>query len=410
MNHSMNHQANWTPPLSERVRNLKPSPTLAIDAKAKALKAQGADIINLSVGEPDFDTPDHIKEAAIQAIKNGFTKYTAVGGIPELKKAIIEKMKRDYGLTYSTDAVMVSTGGKLALYNCIQAIIDSGDEVILPVPYWVSYPPMVELAGGVVRYLQTEPSNGFTIEPAAIAELLTSRTKAIILNSPSNPTGSVYSSESLKDIAEMAVKHGFYIISDDIYDAIRFDGKGCENAASLFPEAKDHTLVINGVSKAYAMTGWRIGYLAGPEAVVKAATKIQSQNTSNPTSIAQKAAAAAMAGPQDCVRDMLKAFAERKDYLMQELPSIPNLTCVEPKGAFYVFPDFSAYYGKKTPNGAEIDGSLAMADYLLDEARIAAVPGIAFGDDRFIRFSYATSLNTLKESIKRLKKALETLS
>jgi aspartate aminotransferase len=411
MHSSMNNQANWQPPLSERVRNLKPSPTLAIDAKAKALKAQGADIINLSVGEPDFDTPDHIKEAAIKAIKDGFTKYTAVGGIPDLKKAIIEKMERDYGLTYSENAVMVSTGGKLALYNCMQAIIDPGDEVILPVPYWVSYPPMVELAGGVVRYLQTEPSNGFAIEPAAIAELLTSRTKAIILNSPSNPTGSVYSSENLKDIAELAVKHGFYIISDDIYDAIRFDGKGCENAASLFPEAKDRTLVINGVSKTYAMTGWRIGYLAGPEAVVKAATKIQSQNTSNPTSIAQKAAAAAIAGPQDCVRNMLKAFAERKDYLMQELPSIPALSCVEPKGAFYVFPDFSAYYGKKTPNnGREIDGSLAMADYLLDEARIAAVPGIAFGDDRFIRFSYAASLDTLKEGVKRLKKALAALS
>lgn len=406
----MTNQTNWTPPLSERVRNLKPSPTLAIDAKAKALKAQGADIINLSVGEPDFDTPEHIKEAAIKAIKDGFTKYTAVGGIPELKKAVIEKMQRDYGLTYSADAVMVSTGGKLALYNCIQAIIDPGDEVILPVPYWVSYPPMVELAGGVVRYLQTEASTGFAIEPAAIAELLTSRTKAIILNSPSNPTGSVYSSENLKDIAEMAVKHGFYIISDDIYDAIRFDGKGCENAASLFPEAKDHTLVINGVSKTYAMTGWRIGYLAGPEAVVKAATKIQSQNTSNPTSIAQKAAAAAIAGPQDCVRNMLKAFEERKNYLMQELPSIPHLSCVEPKGAFYVFPDFSAYYGKKTPNGKVIEGSLDMADYLLDEAKIAAVPGIAFGDDRFVRFSYATSMENLKEGMKRLKTALSACS
>ncbi|MEZ0328775.1 MAG: pyridoxal phosphate-dependent aminotransferase [Dissulfuribacterales bacterium] len=406
----MTNQTNWTPPLSERVRNLKPSPTLAIDAKAKALKAQGADIINLSVGEPDFDTPEHIKEAAIKAIKDGFTKYTAVGGIPELKKAVIEKMQRDYGLTYSPDAIMVSTGGKLALYNCMQAIIDPGDEVILPVPYWVSYPPMVELAGGVVRYLQTDPSNGFAIEPAAIAELLTSRTKAIILNSPSNPTGSVYSSKNLRDIAEMATKHGFYIISDDIYDAIRFDGKGCENAASLFPEAKDHTLVINGVSKTYAMTGWRIGYLAGPEAVVKAATKIQSQNTSNPTSIAQKAAAAAIAGPQDCVRNMLNAFAERKNYLMKELPTIPGLSCVEPKGAFYVFPDFSAYYGKKTPNGKEIDGSLAMADYLLDEAKIAAVPGIAFGDDRFVRFSYATSMENLKQGMKRLKMALSACS
>lgn len=403
-------QQDWTPLLSERVRNLKPSPTLAIDAKAKALKAQGADIINLSVGEPDFDTPDHIKEAAIQAIRDGFTKYTAVGGIPELKKAIIQKMERDYGLSYSPDAIMVSTGGKLALYNCMQAIIDPGDEVILPVPYWVSYPPMVELAGGVVRYLQTEASNGFAIEPAAIAELLTSRTKAIILNSPSNPTGSIYSSENLKEIAELAVKHGFYIISDDIYDAIRFDGKGCENAASLFPEAKDHTLVINGVSKTYAMTGWRIGYLAGPEAVVKAATKIQSQNTSNPTSIAQKAALAAISGPQDCVREMVKAFGTRRDYLMQELPQIPGLSCVEPMGAFYVFPDFSAYYGKRASNGKEIDGSLAMADYLLDEARIAAVPGIAFGDDRFIRFSYAAGLDTLKEGMKRLKHALSALT
>ena len=397
-----------TPPLAERVRNLKPSPTLAIDAKAKALKAQGADIINLSVGEPDFDTPEHIKDAAIKAIRDGFTKYTAVGGIVELKNAIIDKLQRDYDLVYRPEEVMVSTGGKQVLYNIAQAILDPGDEVILPVPYWVSYPAIVELAGGVVKYLPSDPRKSFALDVSAIGSMITSRTKAIILNSPSNPTGAVYDSYDLMAVAELAMERNFMIITDDIYDSIRFDGKGPENVASLLPEAKGHTLVVNGVSKTYAMTGWRIGYLTGPEAIVKAATKIQSQSTSNPNSIAQKAAFAALTGPQDCVQKMTVAFKERRDFVMTRLKAMPGVECVEPNGAFYVFPDLSFYYDVEV-RGRKIDGSLALADYLLDEARLAAVPGIAFGDDCFIRFSYAADIKTLKEGMDRLETALYVL-
>ncbi|MGQ9500162.1 MAG: pyridoxal phosphate-dependent aminotransferase [Dissulfurimicrobium sp.] len=396
------------PPLAKRVRNLKPSSTLAIDAKAKALKANGADIINLSVGEPDFDTPEHIKEAAIKAVRDGFTKYTAVGGIMELKQAIIERLQRDYGLVYRPEEVMVSTGGKQVLYNIAQAIFDPGDEVILPVPYWVSYPAIVELAGGVVRYVSSDPKKGFALEVDAISAMITDRTKAIILNSPSNPTGAVYRSDDLRAVAELAVQRNIMIITDDIYDMIRFDGKGPENVASLMPEAKANTLIVNGVSKTYAMTGWRIGYMAGPEAVVKAATKIQSQSTSNPNSIAQKAAVAALTGPQDCVRKMCAAFKERKDFVMGRLNAMPGVNCVEPGGAFYVFPDLSFCYGARVQEKT-IEGSLDLADYLLDEAKLAVIPGIAFGDDRFVRFSYAVDMETLKEGMDRLEMALSAL-
>jgi len=399
----------WTFPLSERVRNLKPSPTLAIDTKAKTLKAKGVDIINLSAGEPDFDTPEHIKEAAIKAIRDGFTKYTPVGGIPELKEAIAAKFEQDYKLTYRPEQIMVSTGGKQVLYNVAQAILDPGDEVIIPVPYWVSYPAIVELAEGTVRFLPSDPDKDFALDLAALGSILTSKTRAIILNSPSNPTGAVYSREDLMAVAALAVEHNFVIITDDIYDQIRFDNKGPENIASLVPEAQDHVIVVNGVSKTYAMTGWRIGYLAGPEAVVKAATKIQSQSTSNPNSIAQKAVLAALTGPQDEVLKMKKAFLERKNYIMKRLEAIPGISCVKPKGAFYVFPDLSSYYGKKA-FGKEINNSLEMADYLLEESRIAGVPGIAFGDDRFMRFSYATDLSIIQEGMDRLRVALNNLN
>ena len=398
----------WTFPLAERVRNLKPSPTLAIDTKAKTLKAQGVDIVNLSAGEPDFDTPEHIKEAAIKAIKDGFTKYTPVGGIPELKEAIAAKFEQDYKLIYRPEQIMVSTGGKQVLYNVAQAVLDPGDEVIIPVPYWVSYPAIVELAGGNVKFLPGNPDNDFAPDFAVLGSLITSRTRAMILNSPSNPTGAVYSRDDLKTVAELAVEHDFVIITDDIYDRIRFDDKGPENIASVLPEAQDHVVVVNGVSKTYAMTGWRIGYLAGPEAVVKAATKIQSQSTSNPNSIAQKAALAALTGPQDGVMRMKEAFFERKNYIMERLGAIPGISCVEPKGAFYVFPDLSFYYGKEA-SGKEINNSLDMADYLLENARIAGVPGVAFGDDRFMRFSYATDLDIIREGMDRLEAALGEL-
>ncbi len=399
----------WSTPLAERVINLKPSPTLAVDAKAKALKAQGADIINLSAGEPDFDTPGHIKDAAIVAIKEGFTKYTPVAGIVELRQAIIDKLKRDYSTEYGLDEVVVSTGGKQGLYNCFQAILDPGHEVIIPVPYWVSYPAMVELAGGRPIFLQCEAETNFDIDLDRLSSLVTDKTRALIINSPSNPTGSVYSRQTLEALAKMAVEKGFYIITDDIYDEIRFDGQGPENPVSVFPDAREHVIIANGVSKTYAMTGWRIGYLAGPQPVIKAATKIQSQSTSNPNSIAQKAAHAALSGPQDCVKEMVRAFKERRDFIVERLNKISGIKCNTPQGAFYVFPDVSSFFGRSAGD-FEIKGSLELADYLLEKAKVACVPGIAFGDDRFIRFSYATSKEQIEEGLNRLEEALAGLS
>jgi len=401
---------NFDQPLSQRVMTLKPSPTLSINAKAKALKAKGVDVVNLSAGEPDFNTPDHIKEAAKEAIDSDFTRYTPVGGIPELKRAICQRLERDYGLSYQEEEVMASTGGKQVLYNVAQAILNPGDEVIIPTPYWVSYPPIVELAGGRPVILPTDPARDFQIDLDLLKGLVTERTKAIILNSPSNPTGTVYSEDCLKEIADLALKKGIYIITDDIYDVIRFDGKDPYNCASLVPEARDHVLVANGVSKAYAMTGWRIGYLAGPAPIVKACTKIQSQSTSNPTSIAQKAAVAALNGPQESIETMREAFKKRRDFIVEDLMTIQGIRCPMPKGSFYCFPDVSAFFGRKRPGGEEIRGSLDLADYLLEDAKIACVPGIAFGDDRCLRFSFATDLDTLRLGLERIKDALGKLS
>ena len=398
------------PSLSKRVQSLKPSPTLATDAKAKALKAQGVDIVNLSAGEPDFDTPAHIKEAAKEAIDQGFTRYTPVGGILELKEAIAAMLKNDYGLEYETGQIMVSTGGKQVLYNLAQAILDPGDEVIIPAPYWVSYPPIVELAGGVPVILETDPANDFSISLERLSGLIGPKTKAIILNSPSNPTGAVYDRETVRRVGELACEKGIYIITDDIYDKIRFDGESPYNCASLVEAAKDLCLIVNGVSKTYAMTGWRIGYLAGPESVVKACTKIQSQSTSNPNSIAQKAALAALTGPQDCIQEMKKAFQERARAFVDGLLEIDGIKCPRPSGAFYCFPDMSAFFGRKTPQGKAIQGSLDLCDYLLDEAKVASIPGIAFGDDRCIRFSFATDMATLNEGLKRIRSALNKLA
>ncbi len=398
----------WNHPLSRRVTHLKPSPTLATDAKAKAMKAQGIDILNFSIGEPDFDTPDHVKEAAARAIRDGFTKYTAVGGILELRQAIADKLSADYGIGLRPEEIMVSTGGKQALYNAVQAIVDPGDEVIIPVPYWVSYPPIVELAGGVPRYLPCEARSGYGLDHDALRAIITPKTRALILNSPSNPTGAVLSRGDLEAVGNLALRHGFYVITDDIYDAIRFDGGRPENVASVLPEARDHVLIINGVSKTYAMTGWRIGYLAGPEKVVKAASKIQGQSTSNPNSIAQKAALAAYRGPQDCVVAMREAFRKRRDYILERLGRIPGVSCVEPQGAFYVFPDFSAYFDKEFA-GKGLGDSVGMSDFLLEQARLAVVPGIAFGDDGCIRFSYATDISVIEKGMDRLDEAISSL-
>lgn len=395
--------------LAERVKKIKPSPTLAMDAKAKALKAQGLDIVNFGVGEPDFDTPEHVKEAAIKAIRDGFTKYTPVGGIDELKGAVIEKLKRDNGLEYSKDEVIVSCGAKHSLYNIAQALYGVGDEVIIPSPYWVSYPDQVLLNDATPVFVKTYEEDNFMLRPEALESKITKKTKAIILNSPSNPTGLTYNKKTLEAIAEIALKHDIYIISDEIYEKLVYDGTEFISIASLSKEIKDKTIVINGLSKSHAMTGWRIGYAAGPRDIIKAMTNIQSQSTSNPTSIAQKAAVAALTGPQDFISVMHSEFDRRRKFLVEGLNSIDGISCLKPTGAFYAFPNVSKLYGKKAGT-RQIKSSLDMAMYLLEDANVALVHGKAFGDDNYIRISYATSMENIKKGLDRIKEALSRLA
>ena len=395
--------------LAERVKKIKPSPTLAMDAKAKALKAQGLDIVNFGVGEPDFDTPEHVKEAAIKAIKDGFTKYTPVGGIDELKEAIVEKFKKDNNLEYSKDEIIVSCGAKHSLYNIAQALYGPGDEVIIPSPYWVSYPDQVLLNDATPVFVKTYEEDSFMLRPDALESKITKKTKAIILNSPSNPTGLTYDKKTLEAIAEIALKHNIYIVSDEIYEKLVYDGTEFISIASLSKEIKDKTIVINGLSKSHAMTGWRIGYAAGPKDIIKAMTNIQSQSTSNPTSIAQKAAVAALTGPQDFISVMHAEFDKRRKFLVEGLNSIDGVKCLKPTGAFYAFPNVSKLYGRKT-DSRQINSSLDMAMYLLEDANVALVHGEAFGDDNYIRISYATSMENIKKGLERIKEAVARLS
>jgi len=388
---------------------IKPSPTLAVNAKAKALKASGADILNFSVGEPDFPTPDHVCGAGKEAIDAGFTRYTAVPGIPELREAIAQRFKADKGWQYAPEEIQVSCGGKHGLYNMAQALFGPGDEVIIPTPYWVSYPPIVELAGAKPILLPLLEEDGFDINPERLAALISDRTKGIILNSPSNPTGGIFSEASLSEVARMAITHDMVVISDDIYDTIVYEEGELPHILNVDERMKERTLVLNGVSKSFAMTGWRIGYTAGPKHVIAAMNKIQSQSTSNASSISQMAALAAVQGPQDFPAKMKEAFVERLDIIMERLDAIPEVTCVRPKGAFYVFPNMRAYYGK-SDGSKVIGGSVEMSDYLLDAAMIASVPGAAFGADEFVRFSFATSLEIIEEGMARLAKALSKLS
>lgn len=394
--------------LARRIGQIKPSPTLAIDTKCKAMIAGGVDIVNFGIGEPDFETPDNIKEAAIKAIRDGFTRYTAVGGIPPLIEAIIKKFQRDNGLEYRPTEVAVSCGGKHSLYNLFQVLFESGDEVIVPAPYWVSYPPMLLLADAIPVILDTTEADGFKITPASLRAVITPRTKGLILNSPSNPTGMVYTQAELEALAEVILEHKLFVISDDIYEQILFDGQKFSNLAMLDPQLKAQTFVLNGVSKTYAMTGWRIGYMAGPESAVKAVVKLQSQSTSNPTSIAQMAALEAINGPQDAVTAMVKEFAWRRNDILARLGQLPGVTCVKPGGAFYVFPNFSAHYDKLKP-AADQPASDALAEYLLTEAHVAAVPGSGFGEDNCIRFSYATSRERIATGLDRIAQALSKL-
>jgi aspartate aminotransferase len=395
--------------LSHRAKSLKPSPTLAINAKAKAMQAQGIQVISFGAGEPDFDTPQNIKEAAKKALDEGFTKYTPVGGIDDLKDAIINKFKKDSHLTYKRSEILVSCGGKHSFYNLAQAIFDQGDEVIIPAPYWVSYPPMVALAGGTPVIVETTEKNEFKITPEGLNKALTPRTKALIINSPSNPTGSAYSKKELERIAEIAISKSFFVISDEIYEKIVYDGFQFTSIASLSDEIKKKTIIVHGVAKTYAMTGWRIGYTAGSEEVISAMNNIQSQSTSNPTSIAQKASVEALAGPQDEVKKMVSAFAERRNYIVDRLNKMPGVSCYKPAGAFYVFPNFSSYYGKSY-QGKKIENSTRLADFFLDVARVAVVPGVEFGADPFERLSYATSMEDIKEGTNRIEEALKKLS
>jgi aspartate aminotransferase len=394
--------------ISDRAKRIKPSPTLAIDTKAKEMQAKGLDIINLGVGEPDFDTPEHIKESAIRALKEGFTKYTPVGGIDELKEAIIEKLEKDNGIKYKKENILVSCGAKHSLYNIAQSIFNPGDEVIIPAPYWVSYPDQVLLNDAVPVIVETFEEDDFMLRPEELKKRITSRSKAIILNSPSNPTGFIYDEKTLQEIAEIALSHGLYIISDEIYEKLIYDGHKHLSIALLGEEVKERTIIVNGLSKAYAMTGWRIGYAAGPTEIIKAMTNIQSQSTSNPTSIAQKAAVTALQGPQDCVEKMRSEFEKRRNYLVEELNKIPAISCKMPKGAFYVFLNIKEILSKKV-GSFEINTSIDLSFYLLEKAQVAVIPGSAFGAEGYIRISYATSMKNLTKGIERIKKAIEEI-
>lgn len=388
--------------LSARALGIAPSPTLAIDARAKEMAARGADIVNFGVGEPDFDTPAHIREAACRAIAEGQTRYTPVGGTAALKQAIVRKFKRENDLEYSPAEIVVSVGAKHSLYNAIQVLCQEGDEVILPVPYWVSYLEQIKLAGALPRLVQTRMEDGFKLTPAALREAIGPRTRLLILNSPSNPTGAVYDRDELAALAEIVLQTpDLYVIADEIYEKLVFDGHKHVSLASLGPEIKARTVVVNGVSKAYAMTGWRIGYAAAPREVAAAMTALQSHSTSNPTSIAQAAAAAALEGPQEPVQEMVREFARRREYILDRLAGIPGLSCPRPGGAFYVFPSVQGLLGRSF-RGRTLNNATDLAAVLLEAAGVAVVPGVAFGDDTFIRLSYATSLERLREGLDRI--------
>jgi aspartate aminotransferase len=391
--------------LADRAKQISPSPTLSIDAKAKKLMAGGADVVNFGVGEPDFDTPDHIKAAAIDAINRGMTKYTAVAGTDQIREAIIKKFKDDNGLDYQLGQIVVSAGAKHSLYNAFQVLCQEGDEVLLPAPYWVSYLEQIKLAGGTPIIVQTKASNGFKLTPGELESAITPRTRIILINSPSNPTGAVYTRSELEALGEILVRSNIAIISDEIYEKLIYDGLEHVSIAALSPELKELTVVINGVSKSYAMTGWRIGYAAAPGPVAKAMADLQSHSTSNPTSIAQAASVAALNGTQEPLREMVQEFNRRRDHMLERVNGIPGLSCGCPGGAFYLFPDMS-YYINRSYNGKRIEGASDLAAILLDEANVALVPGIAFGDDNCFRLSYATSMEKINEGLNRIEHLL----
>lgn len=388
--------------LAERVSNITPSSTLAITAKAKELKEQGHDVIGLGAGEPDFNTPDHIIDAAYQAMKEGQTKYTAAAGIPALRQAICNKLLSDNQLSYQPNQIVVCTGAKHALYNIFQVLLNPGDEVIVPTPYWVSYPEQVKLASGIPVHVEGKEEQDFKVSPAQIEQAITEKTKAIIINSPSNPTGSIYDRAELEAIAEVCVKHDLFIISDEIYEKLIYGEAEHVSIASFSKEVYDRTFVVNGMSKPYSMTGWRIGYAAGPVKYIKVITDLSSHSTSNPTSISQYAALAALEGTQEPLEMMKKEFKKRRDIILPLLRELPGVTCLEPKGAFYLFPNVSKAIEKSPYSSAE-----EWAEALLEEEKVAIIPGSGFGAPDNIRISYATSLDVLEEGMRRIKRFLQ---
>ena len=394
--------------LSKRAESLKPSATLAITAKEKALKAQGLDIAGFGAGEPDFDTPDHIKQAAIKAINDNFTRYTPVAGIDPLKDAVAEKFRRDNGLDYKREEIIISCGGKHSLYNLFQAIFQEGDEVIIPSPYWVSYPPMVELAGATPVIVETDEKEDFQLTAGMLRRYINKNTKGIVLNYPSNPVGSVFNRDNLEQIGKLAVENDIYIISDEIYEKLVFEGYDHVSIASMDPSFKERTIICHGVAKTYAMTGWRIGFAAGPANIIKAMGNIQSQSTSNPTSISQMAAVAALNGPQESIATMVQEFKKRRDYLVSEMRSIEGVTCYSPRGAFYVFPNFNAVIGRKYKHRT-VDNSAIWAEMLLEGFHTAVVPGIEFGKEGYLRLSFATSMEVIQKGVERIKRAVASL-
>ena len=392
--------------ISNNLKRIKPSPTIAVTTKAREMRASGKDVIGLGAGEPDFDTPDNVKEAAIEAIKKGDTKYTAVDGTPDLKKAIVEKFKRENNLNYTTDQITVGTGGKQVIYNTFMATLNKGDEVIIPAPFWVSYPDMVLLAGGTPKIIKCEEKDGFKLSAKKLEKAISKKTKWLILNSPSNPTGAGYTKKEIEDLSKVLLKHKkIFILSDDIYEHIRYEGFNFFTIAQI-SKLKERTLTMNGVSKSYAMTGWRIGYAAGPKEIINAIRKIQSQSTSNPSSISQAAAVEALNGQQDFIKERAEAFKERRDFVVNSLNSIKGISCLNPNGAFYVFPSCKGLLNKKT----KLKTDTEFVQKLLEKSMVAVVQGSAFGLDGYFRISYATSMENLKKAITRIKDFCDSLN
>jgi aspartate/methionine/tyrosine aminotransferase len=394
---------------SDRIKNLNVSPTMNIAAKALMMKRENIDVIDLSVGEPDFATPDHIKEAAIKAIRENKTKYTLNKGLIELREAIARKLKRDNGLNYSIDQIIVSSGAKQSILNSVLSLVNRNDEVLVPVPYWVSYPEIVKLAEGRTVFVPTRQENAFKLTPELLKEYINPATKLLILCNPSNPTGTLYTMEDLQGLSDIVLNEDITVIADEIYEKLVYDNRDFVSVAAINAEMKDKTVIVNGVSKSYAMTGWRIGYAAGPLEIINGADKIQSHSTSNASTISQFASIEALSGPQDEIERMRVKFQERRNFAIDQLRRISNISCIQPEGAFYIFPNISGYYGYEY-NGSQIQNSYDLAYYLLNEAKVAVIPGAAFGSENHIRLSYATSMSNLEKGLSRIIKALNNLA